>query len=313
VSRPSCAWSLWRQSSPGRDPLHEAPGPDRVRIDAGQPAQRRAALAGAADRIAREELGAPFAHRDREVARRLGDQPVRVDEAEVAVAGHREGVAGVGVGVDEDRGGRVEGRLARGGEAERGRHDALRARPAQRVPGLVDEAGQPARLLGAGGEPGRCRHRPGARQRGAQHLELARERQPEVTERRAEPLEQQRAARLVVAQQPDVAATGRRPQAGDLVCRTLARERELEHGRLAVGRGRGGHEGIRAAEQRRPHRDSPLALERGHRGVEPAQPVLAGRTERRRLAADRGGHVVRAEAHGRPTVPAAGTRNREVA
>ena len=163
---------------------------------------------------------------------------------------------------------------------------ALGARPAGALPGLGDERGERAALLGAGGKA-RARGRPPHAARDvAEDRVAAAGRQAGGVQRGPEALEQQCADGGVVAQQARAAFAVGEAQRGDLVpdASRAVRHRDLEDRGRAVVRLGPRDVGLGAAVVRRPDGDRPAPLEIGHdvrQGVGPA-----GRARGARLATD---------------------------
>lgn len=233
---------------------------------------------GSRDRVHREELVAPAAQDHAEVVRGVGHEPVRVDQHEArrrpgTGREHLQGVVRVRVAVHHDQPvgpGRGPPPI---GAAQGDGHDPLRARPIELLPQPADQAGQHLRLVrhrrvvGAG-------HLPGAGQQAGEQRQLPLDRQAEPAHRRAEGLEQQRAALEVVREQHRVARALRRGERAHLPggVQVGVGRRELQDDVAAIGRTRPRDVRRRAARQRRAHPDRPPPLQVGDEPVHPRQP-----------------------------------------
>ena len=238
----------------GRDTLDHAPLPDRGLVEPRPGCEHARPLT----EVAFERV---LAHDDPEIVFGRREQAVGVDELE-AVASF-ECVPLMDVTVDQ-HGGLVSVRCAATRRArERVLEGPLAARVVELLPHRRDEVREPLRLPGARRQAALRRRPPHALRSGDEDLVPALEREIQLGERPPQALEQERAARDVVPQQPHAASAGCETEDGDLVRGriTVAWDDQLQHGGRTVAAGRFGDERFRGAGVHGADRELPFLLE----------------------------------------------------
>jgi DNA helicase HerA-like ATPase len=171
-----------------------------------------------------------LAQDDAKVVLRLGDEAVGVDE--LPAVARPQGVPLVDVAVHEDGSFRVVGPAPPLGAVDGVVDGSGRARSPQRLPRLADALRHPRRLLGAAGQVEPVRRPPRLAGAADQDLVALTHRHAEAVERRAQPLHEVGAHRLVGLVQLGVADAARCPQDGDLPLgpARLHGQHDLQHG-----------------------------------------------------------------------------------